>query len=104
VAYVIATAVHLALGQWVNRLSLCLLSPQRPKRWSCRQSTSPLVLLRLILVDVGDFEVRWPLDGPEMRSERRDPTYVFLSVFVVSVLGRGVDDVSSQPSLDWTTS
>jgi hypothetical protein len=28
------------------------------------------VLLRLVLVDVGDFEVRGPLNGPETRSER----------------------------------
>jgi hypothetical protein len=28
------------------------------------------VLLRLILVDVGDLEIGRPLDGPEMRSER----------------------------------
>jgi hypothetical protein len=28
------------------------------------------VLLRLVLVDVGDFEVRGPLNGPETGSER----------------------------------
>jgi hypothetical protein len=29
------------------------------------------ILLRLILVDIGDFEVRGPLNGPETWSERR---------------------------------
>jgi hypothetical protein len=56
------------------------------------------VLLRLILVDVGDLEVRGPLDGPETRSKRGYSTCVFLSTFMVSVLGRGVGDVSSRPS------
>jgi hypothetical protein len=55
----------------------------------------PRVLLRLVLVDVGDFEVRGPLNGPETQSECRDPTCAFLSVFMVSVPRRGVDDVSS---------
>jgi hypothetical protein len=65
---------------------------------------APRVLLRLVLVDVGDFEVRGPLDGPETRSKRGYSTCVFLSAFMVSVPGRGVGDVLSRPSLDQATS
>jgi hypothetical protein len=85
-------------------MSLHLLLPRRPERRSCRWPTNPRVLLRLVLVEVGDFEVRGPLDGPETRSEHGDSTCVFLSSFMVSVLGRGVGVVSSRPSLDWATS
>jgi hypothetical protein len=56
------------------------------------------VLLRLVVVDVRDLEVRGPLDGPETWSKRRYSTRVFLSTVVVSVLGRGVVDVLPQPS------
>jgi hypothetical protein len=56
------------------------------------------VLLRLVLVDVGDFEVRGPLNGPETWSERRYPTCVLLSTTMMSVLGRGVVDVVLRPS------
>jgi hypothetical protein len=59
------------------------------------------VLLRLILVDVGDLEVGKPLDGPETRSERGNSTRVLLSVFMSSVLGRGVGSRSSRPSSVW---
>jgi hypothetical protein len=56
------------------------------------------VLLRLVLVDVGDFEVRGPLNGPETWSERRYSTCVLLSTMMMSVSGRGVVDVVPQPS------
>jgi hypothetical protein len=56
------------------------------------------ILLRLVLVDVGDFEVRGPLDGPETWSECRYPTCVFLSTMMMSVPGRGVVDVVPRPS------
>jgi hypothetical protein len=58
------------------------------------------VLLKLVLVDVGDLEVWGPLDGPETQSKRRYSTCVFLSSFMVSVSRRGVGDVSSRSSLD----
>jgi hypothetical protein len=51
------------------------------------------VLLRLVLVDVGDFEVRGALNGPETWSERRYFTCVLLSTMMMSVPGRGVVDV-----------
>jgi hypothetical protein len=53
------------------------------------------VLLGLIFVDVGDFEVWGPLNGPETQSKRGYSTCVLLSTFMVPVLGRGVTDVSS---------
>jgi hypothetical protein len=56
-----------------------------------------------MLVDVGDLEVRGPLDGPETRSKRGYSTCVFLLMFMVSVLGRGVSDVSYRPSPDRAT-
>jgi hypothetical protein len=65
---------------------------------------APWVLLRLVLVDVGDFEVWGPLDGPETWSKRGDSACVFLSSFIMSVMGRGVGGASSQPSPDWATS
>jgi hypothetical protein len=85
-------------------LSLRLMSPQWLERRSCRRPTSPRVLLRLVLVDVGDFEVRGPLDGPETQSKRGDPACVFLSAFVMSVPGRGVGGVSSRLSRGRATS
>jgi hypothetical protein len=48
------------------------------------------ILLRLVLVDVGDFEVRGPLNGPEVWSERRYSTRVLLSSMMMYVPGRGV--------------
>jgi hypothetical protein len=57
----------------------------------------------LVLVDVGDLEVWGPLDGPETRSKRGYSTCVFLSMFMVSISGRGVGDVSSRPSPDRAT-
>jgi hypothetical protein len=56
------------------------------------------VLLRLVLVNVGDFEVRGPLNGPETWSERRYSTCVLLSTMMMSVLGRGVVDMVPRPS------
>jgi CheY-like chemotaxis protein len=56
------------------------------------------VLLRLVLVDVGDFEVRGALNGPETWSERRYPTCVLLSTMMMSVQGRRVVDVVLRPS------
>jgi hypothetical protein len=53
------------------------------------------VLLRLIFVDVGDLEVRRPLDGLEARSKREDSASIFLPMFAPSVLGRGVNIRSS---------
>ena len=65
---------------------------------------APRVLLRLLLVDVGDFAVRGPLDGPETWSKRREPACVFLSAFVMSVPGRGVGGVPSRLSPGQATS
>jgi hypothetical protein len=48
------------------------------------------ILLRLVLVDVGDFEVRGPLNGPEAWSERRYSTRDLLSSMMMSIPGRGV--------------
>jgi hypothetical protein len=62
------------------------------------------VLLRLILVNVGDLEVGGPLNGPETRSKRGDSARVFLSMFMRLVLGRGVGSVSSRPSPERATS
>jgi hypothetical protein len=55
-------------------------------------------LLRLVLVDVGDFKVRGPLNGPETWSERRYSTCVLLSAIMMSILGRGVVVVVPRPS------
>jgi hypothetical protein len=56
------------------------------------------ILFRLVLVDVGDFEVRGPLNGPEMWGECRYSTRVLLSTMVMLVPGRGVVDVVPRPS------
>jgi hypothetical protein len=61
-------------------------------------------MLRLVLVDVGDFEVRGPLNGPEAWSERRYSTRVLLPSMMMSVLGRGVIVVVPRPSLGRATS
>jgi hypothetical protein len=53
------------------------------------------ILVGLVFVDVGDFEVWGPLDGPKTRSKRRYSTRVLLSTIVVPVPGRGVADVLS---------
>jgi hypothetical protein len=62
------------------------------------------VLLGLVLVDVGDLEVGGPLDGTETWTEIENSACVFLSAFVLSVLGRGVGSVSSRPSPERATS
>jgi hypothetical protein len=56
------------------------------------------ILLRLVLVDVGDLEVRGPLNCPKTWSECRHPTHVLLSVTMMSVPWRGVVVVVPQPS------
>jgi hypothetical protein len=56
------------------------------------------ILLRLVFVDVGDFEVRGPLNGPETWSERRYSTCVLLSAMMMFVPGRGVVVVVPRPS------
>jgi hypothetical protein len=54
------------------------------------------VLLRLVLVDVGDLEVRRPLDGSETGSKRGNSACILLLMFVPLVLGRGVGSRSSR--------
>jgi hypothetical protein len=73
--------------------------PSGPGNGGIDDQPDSRVLLRLVLVDVGDLEVRGPLNGPETRGERRYSTRVLLSMIVVSVSGRGVVDVLPQPSL-----
>jgi hypothetical protein len=55
------------------------------------------ILLRLVLVDVGEFEVRGPLNGPEAWSERRYLTRVLMSLMMMSIPGRGVVVVMPRP-------
>jgi hypothetical protein len=62
------------------------------------------ILLRLVLVNVGYFEVRGPLNGPEAWSECRYSTRVLLSSMMMSVPGRGVVAVVSRPSPGCATS
>jgi hypothetical protein len=62
------------------------------------------ILLRLVLVDVGDFEVRGPLNGPKARSECRYSTCVLLSSMMMHFLGRGVVVVVPRPSPGHATS
>jgi hypothetical protein len=62
------------------------------------------ILLRLVLVNVGDFEVRGPLNGPEAWSERRYSTRVLLSSMMMFIPGRGVVVVVPQPSPGCATS
>jgi hypothetical protein len=62
------------------------------------------VLLRLVLVDVGDLEVGRPLDGPETWSKCGKSTRILLPVFASLVLGRGVGNRSSRPSPERPTS
>jgi hypothetical protein len=47
-------------------------------------------MLRLIFVDVGDFEIRRPFDDPEARGKRGDPTRNLLSMIMSSIPRRGV--------------
>jgi hypothetical protein len=62
------------------------------------------ILLRLIFVDVGDLEVRGPLNGPKAWSKRRYSTRVLLSSMMMSVPGRGVVVMVPRPSLGCATS
>jgi hypothetical protein len=62
------------------------------------------ILLRLVLVDVGDFEVWGPLNGPKARSECRYSTCVILSSMMMPVPGRGVVVVVPRPSSGCATS
>jgi hypothetical protein len=61
-------------------------------------------MLSLELVDVGDFEVRGPLNGPEAWSECRYSTRVLLSSMMMSIPGRGVVVVVPRPSPGCATS
>jgi hypothetical protein len=45
------------------------------------------ILLRLVLIDAGDFEVWGPLNGPKTRSECRYSTCVLLSSMITPVPG-----------------
>jgi hypothetical protein len=62
------------------------------------------ILLGLIFVNVGDLEVRGPLNGPEAWSKRRYSTCVLLSSMMMSVPGRGVVVVVPRPSPGGATS
>jgi hypothetical protein len=62
------------------------------------------ILLRLVLVDVGDFEVKGPLNGPGAWSERRYSIRVLLSSMMMSILRRGVVVVVPRPSPGRATS
>jgi hypothetical protein len=44
--------------------------PSGPGSGGIDSQPTPRVFLWLVLVDIGDFEVRGPLNGPETRSER----------------------------------
>jgi hypothetical protein len=72
--------------------------PSGPSSGGIDNQPASQVLLRLVLVDVGDFEVWGPLNGLETWSERRYSTCVLLSTIVVSVPRRGVADVLPRPS------
>jgi hypothetical protein len=78
--------------------------PSGPSSGCIDDQPASWVLLRLVFVDVGDLEVWGPLDGPETWIKCRHSTRVLLSTVVVSVLGRGVADVSSRPSPGRATS
>jgi hypothetical protein len=80
-----------------------LRCPSSPGRGRIDSQPASWVLVRLIFVDVGDLEVRRPLNGPETRSKRRDSARILPPMFVPSVPGRGVGTRSSPPSLERTT-
>jgi hypothetical protein len=73
--------------------------PQWPGSGGVDGQPTSRVLLRLVLVDVGDLEVMGPLNGPKTWSERRYPTHVLLPTMMMLVPGRGVVDVVPQLSL-----
>jgi hypothetical protein len=62
------------------------------------------ILLWFIFVNVGDLEVRGPLNGPEAWSKCRYSTRVLLSSMMMSVLGRGVVVMVPRPSPGGATS
>jgi hypothetical protein len=62
------------------------------------------ILLRLVLGDVEDFEVRGPLNAPEAWSERRYSTCVLLSSMVMFIPRRRVVVVVPRTSLGCATS
>jgi hypothetical protein len=59
---------------------------------------TPWVLLGLIFVDVGDFEIGRPLDGLEARGERGDLARIHLSMIMPLIPGRRVSIRSPRPS------
>jgi hypothetical protein len=59
-------------------------------------------LLGFVFVDVGDFKVGRPLDGPEPGGERGDYARFLLLMIMLSVPGRGASLVSPRPSPDLT--
>jgi hypothetical protein len=63
---------------------------------------APRILLRLIFVDVGDLEIRRPLDGSEARGKHGDPACVLLSMIMSSIPGRGVSIRSPRQSSEHT--
>jgi hypothetical protein len=96
--------MHPAKNDWQVYSHHVFSRPSGPGDGRIDGQPASRVLLRIILVDVGDLEVREPLDGLETWSKRGYSTCVFLSMFMVSVLGRGVGDVLSRPSPDRATS
>jgi hypothetical protein len=62
------------------------------------------ILLGFIFVNVGDLEVREPLNGPEAWSKRQYSTRILLSSMMMSVPGRGVVVVVSRLFLGGATS
>jgi hypothetical protein len=81
--------VRPALEQWASMLSRHPPLPQQPGQRCIDGQPTPWVLLGLIFVDVGDFEIGRPLDGPEARGERGDPARILLSMIMSSISGRG---------------
>jgi hypothetical protein len=72
--------------------------PSGPDSSGVDSQPASQVLLGLVLVDVGDLEVRGPLNALETWSKRRYSTRILLSTIVVSVPGRGVVEVLPRPS------
>jgi hypothetical protein len=75
-----------------------LCCPSSPGRGRIDGQQASRVLLRLIFVDIGDLEVRRPLNGPETRSKCGDSARILLPMFVLPIPGRGVGTRSSRPS------
>jgi hypothetical protein len=62
------------------------------------------ILLRFVFVDVGDFEIRRPLDGHDAWGKGRYSTHVLLSLMMMSLPGRGAVVVVPRPSPGGATS